>query len=117
MGSSTTTQTEDYISFSQKRADISGNSHADDRELPAAQRLGLCSPSARSLGSISGRKAKTPQAFRRAPPKMTNNLDPMATDHTNFSAVCSDVGAQGMKRLKRKLAEIQQKALIMYCQR
>ena len=110
MGSSTTTQTEDHISFSQKRADISGNSHADDRELPAAQRLGLCSPSARSLGSISGRKAKTPQAFRRAPPKMTNNLDPMATDHTNFSA-------QGMKRLKRKLAEIQQKALIMYCQR
>ena len=54
---------------------------------------------------------------RQGPPKMTNNLNPMATNHTNFATVCDDVGTQGMKRLKRKLAEIQQKALNMYCQR
>ena len=54
---------------------------------------------------------------RQAPPKMTSNLDPMATNHTNLATVCNDVGTQGMKRLKRKLAEIQQKALNMYCQR
>ena len=83
----------------------------------AFQWLGLCPPSAGSLGSISGWRAKTPQAFQPGPPKMTNNLDPMATNYTNFATVCNDVGTQGMKRLKRKLAEIQQKALNMYSQR
>lgn len=41
----------------------------------------------------------------------------MATNYTNFVTVYNGIGTQGMKSLKRKLKEIQQKGFNMYCQR
>lgn len=93
-----------------------GNSHEDDGSALAPvvrTLLSLCRDPVQFLvGELRPLKPS-----RQGPQKMTNNLNPMATNHTNFATVCDDVGTQGMKRLKRKLAEIQQKALNMYCQR